>query len=530
MRRAVIVAATLLVATGRLLAQGQPPSREVVQKALGTVAFVRVDRMFRGSPVPTSGTAFFIDGKGTLLTNWHVIAPQVEVEVYDKVRELGTKVGDIKVVIRSGMSGELVLSAKVLASDRKRDLAAIAVAYKPDAWIEMADNPVAIADQVCAIGYPFGDMLARNSRNPEVTATFGHVTSVRHDASGAEEALQVDAAVNPGNSGGPMLDAAGRLVGVINAGIVGANATSFAIPMATVRAFLDQSRVRVTVDPDAVFTLDTPLAIHVVPLLLALDGYACTFSLTGDGVPQAAGPLQWKWGEFQGSVKVPLTAKGTSAASYTLTIALADGHGTPVLSRRVTVPVRGIGAPIQLGEDPGSRLEDRKVVANEAIGGILPIGTGEKLAAQMPGRAALSDLAKDVKIKKSADGSTRITNDLMDDCFRSLKPESYAGLDDENLRTQAQSWDEATCNFQAALSAFTRLYGRLVHSENELQKFNSRIDDSVVRLRTLYPALRSMNKAIQTRGLCRCESGVWAVQGTKTPCNPCETPEVPPLA
>ena len=162
------------------------------------MAFVRVDRMFRGAPIPTSGSAFFIDGGGTLLTNWHVIAPQVEVEIYDKMRELSTRVGDIKVVVRSGMSGELVLTAKVLASDRKRDLAIVRIPYKPEAWIEMAAASVAIADQVCVIGYPFGDQLARNQRNPEVTATFGHVTSVRHDASGAEEAFQIDAAVNPG--------------------------------------------------------------------------------------------------------------------------------------------------------------------------------------------------------------------------------------------------------------------------------------------------------------------------------------------
>jgi hypothetical protein len=530
MHRIVAAVAMLLIATGTLLAQGQPPSREVVQKALGAVAFIRVDRMFRGSAVPTTGTGFFIDRDGTLLTNWHVIAPQVEVEVYEKVRELGTKVGDIKVVVRSGMSGELILNAKVLVSDRKRDLAVIRIAYKPEAWIEMADSPVAIADQVCAIGYPFGDMLARNSRNPEVTATFGHVTSVRHDASGAEEALQVDAAINPGNSGGPMLDSAGRLVGVVNAGIVGANATSFAIPLATVRTFLELSRVRVTVDPDAVFALDTPLAIRVAPLLLALDGYTCTFTLAGEGAPPVAGPLQLKWGEFQGSVKVPVTAKGTSAGSYLLTVALADGHGAPVLNRRVTIPVRGLGAPIQLGENPGAQLEDRKVVANEAVGGILPIGTGEKMAAQMPGRAALSDLAKDVKIKKSADGSARITNDLLDDCFSSLEPESYALLDVEALRTQAQSWDEAVCNFQAAASELTRLYGRRVHTESELERFNGQIGGSAVRLRILIPALRSMSKAIQTKGLCRCESGVWGIQGPQAPCNPCESPEVPPLA
>jgi hypothetical protein len=300
--------------------------------------------------------------------------------------------------------------------------------------------------------------------------------------------------------------------------------------MATVRVFLDLNKVRVTVDPDAVYTLDTPLAIRVTPLLQPLEGHRCTFTLAGEGVPAAAGPLEWKWGEFQAAVKVPVNSEGRSASSYRLTIAVTDAQDKPVLSRVVTIPVRGLGAPIQLGEDPGGRLEDRKLVANEAVGGFVPVGTGEKLAAQLPGRAALSDLAKDVKIKKSADGSTRITNDAMDECHGSLKPENYAGLEGDRLRGLARSWDEAVCNFLAAVSQFTRLNGRVVNTRDELSDYNSRIADSVARVRATYPALEEMNKTIQTMGMCRCESGEWGLSGSKAPCKPCETPELPPLS
>lgn len=82
-----------------------------------------------------------------------------------------------------------------------------------------------VTDPIWVVGFPFGDLLALNKRNPEVTVTGGHVTSIRHDEKGAAEAVQIDAAVNPGNSGGSLLDSAGDVVGVIWVGVYGGDAT-----------------------------------------------------------------------------------------------------------------------------------------------------------------------------------------------------------------------------------------------------------------------------------------------------------------
>ena len=309
-----------------------------------------------------------------------------------------------------------------------------------------------------------------------------------------------------------------------------ANATSFAIPLGTVRTFLKTNRIRVTVEPDAVYALDTPLAVRVAPLLQSLDGTTGTFTFAAEQVAPVSGPLQWSGGEFRASLKVPVAADGRPSGSYTLTIAIVDGQGVPVVDKSVTVPFRGLGGQIQVGENPTGRLDNRQLAANEAIGGVLPVGTAAKQAEELPGRSALSDLARDVKVKKSADGSARITDDLMDDCHFSLNAENYARLEGERYRMVAQSWDELVCNFQTALSQLIRLHGRVVYTRKDLNNFNGRIDQSVVRLRTVYPALEELRTKIESMGMCRCDSGEWGLTGTKTPCTPCATPEVPPLA
>ena len=79
------------------------------------------------------------------------------------------------------------------------------------------------------LGFPFGGMLATNTDNPAVTIGKGTVSSLREDEQGETSIVQLDGDVNPGNSGGPVVDRQGRLIGITVAKIKGTN-IGLAIP------------------------------------------------------------------------------------------------------------------------------------------------------------------------------------------------------------------------------------------------------------------------------------------------------------
>jgi hypothetical protein len=82
---------------------------------------------------------------------------------------------------------------------------------------------------VHVFGFPFGEMLATGKGNPAVTIGKGTISSLREDDAGDAAVIQIDGDVNPGNSGGPVVDARGRLVGVTVAKVQNTN-IGLAIP------------------------------------------------------------------------------------------------------------------------------------------------------------------------------------------------------------------------------------------------------------------------------------------------------------
>jgi serine protease Do len=176
-------------------------------------------RFFRGMPgfqMPPSGatpfrgqgSGFIISTDGLVLTNAHVVreAKQVTVKLSDRHE----------------------FSAKVLGVDTATDIAVLKIAAKGLPTVRLGDaRAVQVGDYVLAIGAPFGF---------EQTATQGIVSAKGRSLPGDSYVpfIQTDAAVNPGNSGGPLFDAAGRVVG-INAQIYsrsgGFQGLAFAIPI-----------------------------------------------------------------------------------------------------------------------------------------------------------------------------------------------------------------------------------------------------------------------------------------------------------
>jgi serine protease Do len=171
----------------------------------------------RGWREQDQGSGVIIDGEGYIITNYHVVdrASDVDVELSD-----GRK-----------------LRAQVVGIDPATDLAVLKIsADKLTAapWGKSSD--LEVGDPVLAIGNPFG--LARTVTAGILSATGRHavVENVNY-----QDFLQTDAAVNPGNSGGPLVNMKGQIVG-INTAIIGPTyqGISFAIPSDMVHQVYDQ--------------------------------------------------------------------------------------------------------------------------------------------------------------------------------------------------------------------------------------------------------------------------------------------------
>jgi serine protease Do len=168
-------------------------------------------------PFRGQGSGFIISSDGLILTNAHVVreAKEVMVKLADR-REF---------------------AAKVLGSDPVTDVAVLRIAAKDLPVVRLGDpGQLEVGDPVLAIGAPYG---------LEQTATQGIVSAKGRSLPGDAVVpfIQTDAAVNPGNSGGPLFDGTGAVVG-INAQIYsqtgGYQGLSFAIPVNVALKVKDQ--------------------------------------------------------------------------------------------------------------------------------------------------------------------------------------------------------------------------------------------------------------------------------------------------
>jgi S1-C subfamily serine protease len=175
-----------------------------------------------------TGTGFVVSTSGHLVTNQHVIEGCV---------------GDIQ----GSLTGEAPVTLRVVSSDETNDLALL---QAPGTFKDVAiirDKAVRSGDSVVAIGYPFHGLLTS-----DFTVTTGIVSSLSGILNDTRF-LQIGAAVQPGNSGGPLLAASGEVVGVVAAklnalkfvkatGNIPEN-INFAIKTGALRDFLDNSAV-----------------------------------------------------------------------------------------------------------------------------------------------------------------------------------------------------------------------------------------------------------------------------------------------
>lgn len=169
-----------------------------------------------GYPDRVLGTAFQVDSQGYYLTNYHVIASEVDPE-YN---------GYSKLSIRPQSNPDARVPATVVGWDVDLDLAVIkSQEQAPYTFRPYHGSGAEKGEKVIAIGSPVG--LENSVSSGIVSATGRRILS-------RGEALQIDVPVNPGNSGGPLLDDNAGLVGVVFAGLSGFQGLNFALPTAWV--------------------------------------------------------------------------------------------------------------------------------------------------------------------------------------------------------------------------------------------------------------------------------------------------------
>jgi S1-C subfamily serine protease len=165
-----------------------------------------------GLPDRVIGSGFFIDPRGYLLTNYHVISSEVDPK-YE---------GYSRLYVRPSDHPEDRVSAKVVGYSRIFDLALLKTEMSPEFVFGVTDiEQLKAGTRIFAIGSPGG-------LDKTITAGIISATSRRFLQMG--DAMQMDVPVNPGNSGGPLVDESGRLVGVVFAGIEQFEGVNFAIP------------------------------------------------------------------------------------------------------------------------------------------------------------------------------------------------------------------------------------------------------------------------------------------------------------
>jgi serine protease Do len=185
------------------------------------------------------GSAFVYDPSGLIITNNHVIEGASEIYVvFGRKRQV---------------------RASIVGRDPRTDVAVIRVDQKDLPFLPLGDSEsIRVGDWVVAIGNPFG--LSHTVSAGIISARGRTIADVKGlDEAGYYDFLQTDASINPGNSGGPLLDMAGRVVGMNTAIRRSANNIGFAIPVNMIKELLPRLLADGSIKRSAIGVVVAPL-------------------------------------------------------------------------------------------------------------------------------------------------------------------------------------------------------------------------------------------------------------------------------
>jgi WD40 repeat protein len=279
--------AIVVIAATPCTAADEPLTRVQIVSA-GKAATALVEVKAQGSQGHAS--AFCIHRDGWFITSAHVA------------------VGDLTLVLNPNLKNEKSYTARVVRRDEETDLALLKVEGVTGlSSLNLgSDEGLVELTEVIGFGYPLSSIAGR-----EISVIVGKITALRHKE-GHLEKIQLDGAFTKGNSGGPVLDKDGKVIGVVNSGIV-ATGLNFVIPVSVVSRFVAKPDVQFNPPPIRSSNLHkpttfearvTPLIPASVPLTvelilkagkapertLRMDAQGDRYRVTAVPVPEPTGP------------------------------------------------------------------------------------------------------------------------------------------------------------------------------------------------------------------------------------------------
>lgn len=166
--------------------------------------------------VTGTGSGFLLTKKGHFITNYHVIEDAKSIEI---------------------TLGEKSYPAEIVQVDKSNDLALIKITsstfISPEIPYTIKATSASLGEKVFTLGFPMSDLQGKNLKLTD--GLISSKTGFKDDPT----TYQISVPLQPGNSGGPLFDQNGNLVGVVNAGILEANSVGYAIKCTYLNNFLD---------------------------------------------------------------------------------------------------------------------------------------------------------------------------------------------------------------------------------------------------------------------------------------------------
>ncbi|MFO1093840.1 MAG: serine protease, partial [Planctomycetaceae bacterium] len=351
LRATTCLAALIAIAVGASPA-GAQDLLEIVKRST-----VLIDRGAHGS-----GSGFCVSAKGMFVTNAHVVK--------------GTRVGgQVGVVIGAATADQQVLEARVVMIDEEHDLALLSSEPVPGvAELTLGGvEELRETQELTVLGYPFGRLLSYGAEYPAISVNVTRVSALRKEK-GALSVVQIDGSVNPGNSGGPVVNQNGQVVAVISAGIPGSG-VSFAIPATVVEKFLMRPALVMNLQECRYAERQNPIDFGFESICLNSAAQPNAFELTIDAGEGPGKPIKLTLADMKRKKKIKLLSRSETQAE---TLLLIVRRGADFAYVKTT------NHDVKVGAKAFSLLDLRKL-ERRTVGTVVTMASGDKYAGTVSG-------------------------------------------------------------------------------------------------------------------------------------------------
>jgi len=283
-------------------AAAQSQSKETIDyvKHATVLVFTAHSKQTAGDTKLGSGSGYLVNGTGLCITNNHVTDPghgKSEREKFELKNTLGRLVWTV--VVDSGTEDEIEYNAHLLYANEKADQAVLQVYDEDGEFLEwdyylglVPGRQLKVGQKIWCYGFPGGDSRkADKDRHAEVAITSGHIFDLPRRPDGDIKMIFTDVLANPGNSGGPMVDKEGNVVGTLTLGSQseGRKDTTMLVPADLTRAVINEvfrrGKMPAGIDLEPLYTFMAGSDGHIaVPGFPRLANSDCIFLDGGERI------------------------------------------------------------------------------------------------------------------------------------------------------------------------------------------------------------------------------------------------------